>query len=218
MSKCSTFAGLAGLIRWQRSPMADGSACARGSMALAQAAECDGEEWSSLSDDDAALVAACLDGRHDAFDVIVERHRRSVYQVCYRFVGNHEDASDLSQEAFLRAWRGLKNFKGEAALSTWLYRIAVNVCLNRVGARKPGHRAASPRSVCRPPRRGSRRRSHSGRARRRRAARHRRAARQAARDADPAHVSRACRIRRLPISSAARLAPSRPISFTRWRT
>ena len=78
----------------------------------------------------------CSSGRREAFDVIVERHRRTVYQVCYRFVNNHEDASDLSQEAFVRAWRGLKNFKGQAALSTWLYRIAVNVCLNRVSARK----------------------------------------------------------------------------------
>lgn len=85
--------------------------------------------------DDAALVAASVAGDREAFDVIVERHRRTVYQVCYRFVSNHEDASDLSQEAFVRAWRGLKNFKGQAALSTWLYRIAVNVCLNRVGAK-----------------------------------------------------------------------------------
>ena len=87
--------------------------------------------------DDAALVTAAAAGRREAFDVIVERHRRTVYQVCYRFVNNHEDASDLAQDAFVRAWRGLKNFKGEAALSTWLYRIAVNVCLNRVSAKTP---------------------------------------------------------------------------------
>ena len=87
--------------------------------------------------DDAALVAKSVAGHRDAFDVIVERHRRTVYQVCYRFVGNHEDASDLTQEAFVRAWRGLKNFKGHSALSTWLYRIAVNVCLNRVSAKAP---------------------------------------------------------------------------------
>ncbi len=62
--------------------------------------------------DDAALVAASVAGERDAFDVIVERHRRAVYQVCYRFVNNHEDASDLAQDAFVRAWRGLKNFKG----------------------------------------------------------------------------------------------------------
>jgi RNA polymerase sigma-70 factor (ECF subfamily) len=87
--------------------------------------------------DDRALVAAAAAGNREAFDVIVDRHRRSVYQVCYRFVNNHEDASDLAQDAFVRAWRGLKNFKGEAALSTWLYRIAVNVCLNRVAAKTP---------------------------------------------------------------------------------
>jgi RNA polymerase sigma-70 factor (ECF subfamily) len=51
-------------------------------------------------------------------------------------VNNHEDASDLSQETFVRAWRGLSNFQGQAALSTWLYRIAVNVCLNRIKVKK----------------------------------------------------------------------------------
>jgi RNA polymerase sigma-70 factor, ECF subfamily len=83
------------------------------------------------------LVAACLAGQPGAFDVIVERHRRSVYQLCYRFVGNHEDASDLSQDIFLRAYRGLRNFKGQSSLGTWLYRIGVNVCLNRVSAKAP---------------------------------------------------------------------------------
>jgi RNA polymerase sigma-70 factor (ECF subfamily) len=81
--------------------------------------------------DDSALARAAADGNREAFDTIVERHRRAVYQVCYRFVNNHEDASDLAQDAFVRAWKGLKNFKGQSALSTWLYRIAVNVCLNR---------------------------------------------------------------------------------------
>jgi RNA polymerase sigma-70 factor (ECF subfamily) len=86
---------------------------------------------------EAELVAACLGGHAGAFDVIVERHRRPVYQLCYRFVGNHEDASDLSQDVFLRAYRGLKNFRGQSSLSTWLYRIGVNVCLNRVSVKTP---------------------------------------------------------------------------------
>jgi RNA polymerase sigma-70 factor, ECF subfamily len=94
-----------------------------------------GTAATDLSDLD--LVAACLDGRPGAFDVIVERHRRSVYQLCYRFVGNHEDASDLSQDVFLRAYRGLKRFRGQSTLSTWLYRIGVNVCLNRVSVKAP---------------------------------------------------------------------------------
>src|SRR5581483_3623680 len=62
--------------------------------------------------DDRTLVEAFLAGRREAFDVIVERHRRNVYQLCYRFVGNHEDAADLSQEVFVRAFKGLARFKG----------------------------------------------------------------------------------------------------------
>ncbi len=87
--------------------------------------------------DEAALVAACLEQRPGAFDLIVERHQRAVYQICYRFMGNHEDASDLSQDVFLRAYRGLRNFKGHAALGTWLHRIAVNTCLNRLALKTP---------------------------------------------------------------------------------
>jgi RNA polymerase sigma-70 factor (ECF subfamily) len=85
---------------------------------------------------DEMLVEACLDGQKDAFDVIVERHRRHVYRVCYRFTGNHEDASDLAQDAFIRAYRALRKFKRQSSLATWLFRIAVNVCLNRLAARR----------------------------------------------------------------------------------
>ena len=93
---------------------------------------------------DAELVASCLSGRREAFDVIVERHQRHVYQLCYRFVGNHADASDLAQDVFIRAYRGLKTFKGDASLGTWLYRIGVNVCLNKVGAKTPRPDALDP--------------------------------------------------------------------------
>jgi RNA polymerase sigma-70 factor (ECF subfamily) len=87
--------------------------------------------------DDRALVDACRAGRREAFDQIVLRHSRSMYQVCYRFVGNQADATDLTQEAFLRAFRALDRFKGEASVRTWLYRIAVNLCLNKVSVRTP---------------------------------------------------------------------------------
>jgi RNA polymerase sigma-70 factor, ECF subfamily len=86
--------------------------------------------------DERELVDACLAGQREAFDLIVERHRRAVYQLCYRFVANHEDASDLAQDVFVRAYRGLRNFRRQSSLSTWLYRIGVNVCLNRVSARR----------------------------------------------------------------------------------
>jgi RNA polymerase sigma-70 factor (ECF subfamily) len=85
---------------------------------------------------EAALVEACLAGRAEAFDLLVERHRRPVYHLCYRFVGNHEDANDLSQDVFLRAYRGLRSFRAQSSLKTWLYRIGVNVCLNRVGTKR----------------------------------------------------------------------------------
>jgi len=87
--------------------------------------------------DDAELVRLAVGGARDAFDVLVGRHRRAVYRVCYRFVQNHEDASDLAQDVFVRAYRGLSAFKGDAAFSTWLHRIAVNTSLNKVSVRTP---------------------------------------------------------------------------------
>jgi RNA polymerase sigma-70 factor (ECF subfamily) len=87
--------------------------------------------------DDRVLVEACLAGRREAFDPIVERHQRQIYQLCYRFIGNHEDASDLAQEVFIRAYRGLRGFKGRSSFATWLYRIGINVCLNRVSLKAP---------------------------------------------------------------------------------
>jgi RNA polymerase sigma-70 factor (ECF subfamily) len=94
-----------------------------------------GRRWTDT--DDRTLVAACLAGQRGAFDVIVVRHRRQVYQLCYRYVGNHEDAADLAQDVFIRAFKGLKGFKGQSTLSTWLYRIGISVCLNRVSLKTP---------------------------------------------------------------------------------
>jgi RNA polymerase sigma-70 factor, ECF subfamily len=94
-------------------------------------------ETADLRDvDDRDLVEAFRDGRPEAFDVIVERHRRNVYQLCYRFVSNHEDAADLAQDVFVRAFKGLGKFKGDSSLGTWLYRVGVNACLNRLAMRK----------------------------------------------------------------------------------
>jgi RNA polymerase sigma-70 factor, ECF subfamily len=82
---------------------------------------------------DEDLVRACVDGDRSAFDVLVVRHQRQLYRLCYRFVGNHEDASELAQDAFVRAYRALPKFEQTAKFTTWLHRIAVNVCLDRVG-------------------------------------------------------------------------------------
>lgn len=71
-------------------------------------------------------------GRGDvaAFDVLVRRYERSVYNTAYRLSGSYDDASDIAQEAFVRAWNNLKSFRGDSAFSTWLYRIATNVFLD----------------------------------------------------------------------------------------
>ncbi|MEZ5290208.1 MAG: sigma-70 family RNA polymerase sigma factor [Vicinamibacterales bacterium] len=88
-------------------------------------------------DEERRLVAAAAAGDRVAFDALVTRHRRAVYQVCYRFVHDHEDAADLTQETFVRAWRALDRFRGDARVATWLYRIAVNVSLNKKAAPGP---------------------------------------------------------------------------------
>jgi len=87
--------------------------------------------------DDRALVGIFLAGRREAFDEIVRRHQRQIYMLCYRFVANHEEAADLTQDVFVRAFKGVRGFKGNASLSTWLYRVGVNVCLNRVTPKRP---------------------------------------------------------------------------------
>jgi RNA polymerase sigma-70 factor (ECF subfamily) len=98
--------------------------------------ETDASRRSLAALDDRALVEACRSGTLAAFDLLVERHRRTIYLLCYRFSGNHDDAADLSQDVFLRAYRGLARFRGDAAVSTWLYRIGVNACLNYASSRR----------------------------------------------------------------------------------
>ncbi len=86
---------------------------------------------------DGALVLACQRGEREAFDRLVERYQRGIYRLCYRYVNQHEDANDLAQEAFLKAWRAIGRFRGDSSFGTWLYRIAVNACLNYRALRRP---------------------------------------------------------------------------------
>jgi len=65
-----------------------------------------------------------------AFDKLVRQYEKSVYNTAYRLSGSHDDASDIAQEAFIRAWNNLKSFRGDSAFSTWLYRIVTNVFLD----------------------------------------------------------------------------------------
>jgi RNA polymerase sigma-70 factor (ECF subfamily) len=89
-----------------------------------------------LREDDRAAILACQGGEREAFDRLVERYQRDVYRLCFRYVNNHHDASDMAQEVFLKAYRAIAKFRGDSSFSTWLYRIAVNTCLNFRAARK----------------------------------------------------------------------------------
>jgi RNA polymerase sigma-70 factor (ECF subfamily) len=88
-----------------------------------------------VSDDLAALVAAAKAGDRSAFDAVVRATYAEAYTLAYRLTGNEEDAKDVVQEAYLRAYKGLKRFRGDAAFSTWLYRITANCAATQVGRR-----------------------------------------------------------------------------------
>jgi len=77
---------------------------------------------------DEELVARSIHGDRESFDRLVLRWERSIFALAYRVLGREEDARDICQETFLRAFRGLQAFKGQAKFSSWLYRIALNLC------------------------------------------------------------------------------------------
>lgn len=83
----------------------------------------------TLAKDDAALVRETLAGRRESFGELVARHQERLYATLLRLVGDPEDAADLLQETFLRAYRKLDGFHGDSSFFTWIYRVAVNLAL-----------------------------------------------------------------------------------------
>jgi RNA polymerase sigma-70 factor (ECF subfamily) len=79
---------------------------------------------------DEELVNLARSGEHKAFEELVERHKQKAYRIAFDFARDREEAKDLSQEAFLRAYTHLANFDGRSGFYTWFYRILVNVCLD----------------------------------------------------------------------------------------
>jgi RNA polymerase sigma-70 factor, ECF subfamily len=83
-----------------------------------------------------AVIAAARAGDQAAFTALVERHRRELHVHCYRILGSFEEAEDLVQETFLRAWRNRESFQGRSTFRAWLYRIATNACLDALAHRR----------------------------------------------------------------------------------
>ena len=74
------------------------------------------------------LIKKCQNGDIEAFERLISSYQKKVYNIAYRYIGNREEAEDLAQEAFLKVFRSIQSFRGEAAFSTWLYHIVSNVC------------------------------------------------------------------------------------------
>jgi RNA polymerase sigma-70 factor (ECF subfamily) len=83
------------------------------------------------ADEDIEFVLLCQKGDTDAFEVLVERHQKKMLNIAYRMMGDYDEACDVTQEAFLAAYKAIKKFKADAKFSTWLYRIVVNYSKNR---------------------------------------------------------------------------------------
>jgi RNA polymerase sigma-70 factor, ECF subfamily len=88
------------------------------------------DDHATLSPGDNEFVASAQQGDRRAFEELVERHKQKAYRIAFDFTRDREEAKDLSQEAFLRAFTHLKSFDGRSSFYTWFYRIVVNVCLD----------------------------------------------------------------------------------------
>jgi RNA polymerase sigma-70 factor (ECF subfamily) len=85
---------------------------------------------------DEQLVVMSRQGDGQAFGELVQRYQNRVYSLAYRYMGNEDDAYDMAQETFIKAFRSLRSFKGESSFGTWIYRVTTNVCLDEIRRRK----------------------------------------------------------------------------------
>jgi len=78
------------------------------------------------------MISRILRGSSDAFEVLITKHYKTVYNICRNFMGDDEDARDMSQEVFIRIYNNLDKFRYESSLNTWIYRICANTCLTQL--------------------------------------------------------------------------------------
>jgi RNA polymerase sigma factor RpoE len=103
---------------------------------MAEPAERNDSEAQSAPSEEMQLVQRARHGDLRAYDELVKRYQERIYATIYHMTANHEDANDLAQEAFVKAYQALKSFKGGSSFYTWLYRIAVNKTINFLKQRK----------------------------------------------------------------------------------
>ena len=77
------------------------------------------------------LIERLQAGEEEVFSQMVPKYQSQIFNICYRFLGDYEEAADLTQDTFIKAYKSIKKFRGDSAFFTWLYRIAVNLCKNR---------------------------------------------------------------------------------------
>jgi RNA polymerase sigma-70 factor (ECF subfamily) len=82
------------------------------------------------------LIRLCQSGDLAAFETLLGNYEKLVYNLCYRYFGNHSDAADIGQEAMVRIFKKIKEFNGEASFKTWLYRVVTNICMDELRRRK----------------------------------------------------------------------------------
>lgn len=100
-----------------------------------------------MASTDEELVARSMGGDLDSFNQLVLRWERPIYALAYRVIGREEDARDVAQETFLRAFRALAGFKGQAKFSSWLYRIALNLCRDWIRRERRAPVAQAPEGI-----------------------------------------------------------------------
>jgi RNA polymerase sigma-70 factor (ECF subfamily) len=98
-------------------------------------------ERAAVKTEDQALVERCQRGELAAFEPLVEKYRERVWRLAYNYLRDREEAQDVAQEAFIRAWQALPSFRGQSAFYTWLFRIVVNVAADRARQRAARGRA-----------------------------------------------------------------------------
>ncbi len=98
--------------------------------------QCANAGVSPVEFEDQQLVQASKQGNQDAFSQLVQRYQRRIFNLVYRMVQDYDEASEITQDAFLAAWQGLPAFRGDARFATWLYRISYNCALRQLESRK----------------------------------------------------------------------------------